>query len=127
MAKGPRSASQRQLRVGELVRQGLVDILRQGEVRHPDVAGVPITVTEVRMTPDLKAATVFIMPLGGENTEQVLAGLRLSAPFLRGRVGREIKLRFAPALRFEADPSFDAAGHIEALLDKALGPRGERT
>ena len=126
MAKGARSASQRQLRVGELVRQGLADILQRGEVRHPDVLGVPITVTEVRMSPDLKAATAFVLPLGGEKTPEVLAGLRLSAPFLRGRVGREIKLRFAPTLRFEADPSFDAAEHIGALLDKAMGPRKGR-
>jgi ribosome-binding factor A len=126
MSKGARGASQRQLRVGELVRQVLGDILQRGEVRHPDVAGVPITITEVRMSPDLKAAVAYVMPLGGKNTAEVLAGLRLSAAFLRGRVGREVKLRFAPELRFEADPSFDTAGRIEALLDKRRGGVRER-
>ena len=130
MSKGARGASQRQLRVGELVRQGLAGILQRGEVRHPDVTGVAITVTEVRMSPDLKAATAFVLPLGGENTAKVLAGLRECAPYLRGRIGRAVRLRFAPTLRFVEDPSFDQAEQIEALLKKAMGrndgSRGER-
>lgn len=113
-------SSQRQLRVGELVRKGLSDILRDGDIRHPDVAGASITVTEVRLSPDLRNATVFVLPLGGRNSEPVLEGLRLCAPFLRGRLARKVELRYAPALSFLLDESFDQAGRVEALLDKVV-------
>ncbi len=113
-------SSQRQLRVGELVRKALSDILRGGDIRHPDVAGASITVTEVRLSADLRNATVFVLPLGGRNAEPVLKGLRLCAPFLRGRLGREVELRFSPALSFLLDESFDQARRVEALLEKVM-------
>ena len=113
-------SSQRQLRVGELVRKGLSDILRGGDIRHPDVADASITVTEVRLSLDLRNATVFVLPLGGKNAEPALEGLRLCAPFLRGRLAREVELRYAPALSFVLDESFDQAGRVEALLEKVV-------
>ncbi len=110
-------SSQRQLRVGELVRKALSDILRGDEIRHPDVAEASITVTEVRLSPDLRNATVFVLPLGGKNAEAVLEGLGLCVPFLRGRLAREVELRHAPALSFLLDDSFDQAERVEALLE----------
>ncbi len=118
--KARHGSSQRQLRVGELVRKGLSDILRSGEIRHPDVADASITVTEVRLSPDLRNATVFVLPLGGRNAEPALEGLRLCAPYLRGRLAREVELRYAPALSFLLDDSFDQAGRVEALLEKVI-------
>ncbi len=114
-------SSQRQLRVGELVRKGLSDILRSGEIRHPDVADASITVTEVRLSPDLRNATVFVLPLGGRNAEAVLEGLGHCTPFLRGRLAREVELRYAPALSFLLDDSFDQAERVEALLARTAG------
>ena len=115
-----RGSSQRQLRVGELVRKGLSDILRAGDVHHPDVADTSITVTEVRLSPDLRSATAFVVPLGGENAEAVLEGLRHSAPYLRGRLAREVELKYSPALSFLLDESFDQVDRLETLLRKNL-------
>ncbi|MFQ5984564.1 MAG: 30S ribosome-binding factor RbfA [Alphaproteobacteria bacterium] len=108
--------SQRQLRVGEELRHALAGVLARGEVRDPDLSGVSITVTEVRVSPDLRRATVFVLPLGGGGTENVLAGLKRAAPYLRSRVARAVELKFAPELVFRADTSFDQAGRIEELL-----------
>lgn len=113
--------SQRQLRVGELVRKALSDILRNGEIHHPDVADASITVTEVRLSPDLRNATVFVLPLGGRNAEAALEGLRQCSAFLRGRLAREVELRYAPGLSFLLDESFDQAERVEALLEGAAG------
>ena len=111
-------ASQRQLRVGELVRKGLSDILRSGEIRHPDVADASITVTEVRLSPDLRNATVFVIPLGGKNAEAVLEGLGLCTPFLRGRLAREVELRHAPALSFLPRERHHPANNSGALAGR---------
>ncbi len=113
-------SSQRQLRVGELVRKALSEILRGADIRHPDVAGASITVTEVRLSADLQNATVFVLPLGGKNAEPALEGLRICAPYLRGRLAREVDLRYAPALSFLLDESFDQAARVEALLEKVV-------
>ena len=115
-----RAPSQRQLRVGEEVRHALSQVLGESLLRDPDLADAAITVTEVRISPDLKNATAFVMPLGGGDLEVKVAALRRAAPFLRGEVARRVKLRFAPRLSFEPDRSFDAAGRIDDLL------RGER-
>jgi len=115
-----RAPSQRQLRVGEEVRHALSQVLGESLLRDPDLAEAAITVTEVRISPDLKNATAFVMPLGGSDLETKVAALRRAAPFLRGEVARRVKLRFAPRLSFEPDRSFDAAGRIDDLL------RGER-
>lgn len=111
-ATGP---SQRQLRVGEEIRHALADILRRGELRDPALLDVNVTVTEVRISPDLKNATAFVMPLGGGNPE-VIAALNRASPFLRSQVAREVRLQHVPRLGFEADTSFDYATKIDRLL-----------
>ncbi len=115
--------SQRQLRVGEVLRHALAEVLRESHIHDPDLADRSITVTEVRMSPDLKNATAFVMPLGGTAAESVLPALKRAAPYLRGQLGRHLTLRHTPALRFEFDASFDQAGRIDALL---RGPTAER-
>jgi ribosome-binding factor A len=109
-------ASQRQLRVGETVRHAIADILSQGSVHDPNLEGHIITVPEVRMSPDLKLATVYVMPLGGRDTDKVIAALEHNKKFLRGEVARRVNLKFAPDLRFRADERFDEAERIEKLL-----------
>src|SRR4051812_45286833 len=108
--------SQRQLRVGETVRHAVADILAQGGVHDPDLEGHIITVPEVRMSPDLKLATVYVMPLGGKDTDTVLAALARNKKFLRGEVAHRVNLKFAPDLRFRTDERFDEAERIEELL-----------
>jgi len=134
-----KTASQRQLRVGEELRHTLAQIFEHGTLRDPALSGVSVTVTEVRVSPDLRNATAFVMPLGGGNTEAVVAALRHAAPFLRREVARAVNLKFAPNLSFQPDGSFDEASHIDALLrdpqvardlhaddgDDALGEDGE--
>src|SRR5438094_739375 len=95
-----RGVNQRRLRVGEELRHALAKILRDGECREPALVDASITVTEVKMSPDLRNATAFVMPLGGSNTAEILAGLRRSAAFLRGLVGRQVPLRYTPNLVF---------------------------
>lgn len=108
--------SQRQLRVGEQVRHAIAEILAQGSVHDADLEGHIITVPEVRMSPDLKLATVYVMPLGGRDTELVIAALERNKKFLRGEVARRVNLKFAPDLRFRVDERFDEAERIERLL-----------
>jgi ribosome-binding factor A len=108
--------SQRQLRVGETVRHALADILSQGSVHDPDLEGHIVTVPEVRMSPDLKLATIYVMPLGGRHTEIVIAALERNKKFLRGEVARRVNLKFAPDIRFRVDERFDEAERIEKLL-----------
>ena len=108
--------SQRQLRVGELVRHAIADILSQGSVHDPELEGHIITVPEVRMSPDLKLATIYVMPLGGRDTEVVIVALERNKKFLRGEVARRVNLKFAPDLRFRVDERFDEAERIEKLL-----------
>jgi ribosome-binding factor A len=108
--------SQRQLRVGEEMRHVLASIFQRGELRDPALHDVALTVTEVRVSPDLKRATAFVMPLGGSNTEKVMEGLKRGAPHLRQRVAHEVKLRVAPEITFAIDESFDEASRIDALL-----------
>jgi len=111
--KGP---SQRQLRVGELLRHALSDILRETEIRDPDLIGVSVTVTEVKASPDMRHATVFVQPLGGINAQAIIAGLNRHRGFLRGELGRVIALKFTPELRFVEDTSFAEAERIEKIL-----------
>ena len=108
--------SRRQLRVGEQVRHAIAEILAQGSVHDADLEGHIITVPEVRMSPDLKLATIYVMPLGGRDTELVIAGLDRNKKFLRGEVARRVNLKFAPDLRFRVDERFDEAERIEKLL-----------
>ena len=109
-------ASQRRLRVGEELRHALSRILCEGACRDPALSQASITVTEVRVSPDLRNATAFVMPLAGANAMDILAGLRRSAAFLRALLAREVALRNTPSLTFEFDDSFDYADRISALL-----------
>ena len=131
-AEPERGVSQRQLRVGEELRHVLSKILREGECRDPALENVSITVTEVRMSPDLRNAIAFVMPLAGANAAEIIAGLKRSATFLKGRVAREVALRNTPNLVFALDDSFDHADRISALLARPevardLQPEAART
>ncbi|MBC8268643.1 MAG: 30S ribosome-binding factor RbfA [Rhodospirillaceae bacterium] len=115
--RNARAPSQRQLRVGEEIRHAIAHVLERGEIRDPDLAGVAITVTEVRVSPDLKNATAYVVPLGGlGDMAQLVEALNRISSFLRYRVVQDVKLRSAPRLSFLADTSFDEAGHINDLL-----------
>jgi ribosome-binding factor A len=108
--------SQRQLRVAEELRHALAKIFREGECRDPALRDTSIAVTEVRMSPDLRNATAFVVPLGGENAPEIIAGLKRSSAFLRRLVAREVPLRYAPRLVFALDGAFAQADRIAALL-----------
>src|ERR1700704_6244092 len=111
-----RGASQRQLRVGELVRHTMADMLTRGEVHDPVIEGHLITVPEVQMTADLRLATIYVMPLGGRDTEAGLAALERNKKFLRGEIAHRVNLKFAPEIRFRIDERFEEAERIEKLL-----------
>jgi ribosome-binding factor A len=113
-AQGP---SQRQLRAGELVRHALVEILREEDIADPALQGVSVTVTEVRVSPDLRHAAVFVEPLGGAHAAEVVGGLNRHARFLRGRLGHAIEMKFTPELKFVHDESFDEAARMDRLFD----------
>jgi ribosome-binding factor A len=111
-----RGSSQRQLRVGELVRHALADMLTRGEVHDPVLEGHMITVPEVRMTADLRLATVYVMPLGGHDAQAVVEALERNKRYLRGEIAHRVNLKFAPEIRFRIDERFDEAARIEKLL-----------
>ena len=108
--------SQRQLRVGELIRHALAEMLSRGEIHDPTIESHMITVPEVRMSPDLRLATIYVMPLGGKDEKAVVEALERNKKFLRGEIARRVNLKFAPDLRFRADERFDEAERIEKLL-----------
>ncbi len=108
--------SQRQLRVGEMLRHALSQILLRGEIRDDDLVGVSVTVTQVKPSPDMRHATVFVEPLGGRNAKAIVAALNRHKAFLRGEMGHMIALKFTPELRFVEDTSFAEAEKIETLL-----------
>jgi len=112
----PTGRSQRQLRVGEELRHALARLLRPGELHDPVLADANVTVTEVQMSPDLRSATAFVIPLGGANAADIIAGLRRSAPYLKGQIARLVRLRRVPNLSFALDNAFDSADRIAALL-----------
>lgn len=108
--------SQRQLRVGELVRRTLSDILMRGEVHDADLTGVSITVGEVRVSPDLKVATAYVLPLGGEDVAPTLEALKRNRGEIRRQVAKQTDLKFAPEIRFEADDTFDRMDETRAMF-----------
>ncbi len=112
-AKAP---SQRQLRVAEEIRHVLAGVFQRGEIRDPELSDVVITVTEVRIGPDLKRATAFVTRLGRSDIDRKLPALRRAAPYLRGQVAKALRLRMAPDLSFQADTSIDYAMHVDSLL-----------
>ena len=113
---GTPGGSQRQLRVGELVRHAVADMLTRGDVHDPVIEGHLITVPEVRMTADLRLATIYIMPLAGRDTDEVLAAFDRHRKFLRGEIAHRVNLKFAPDIRFRIDERFAEAERIEKLL-----------
>ncbi len=108
--------SQRQLRVGELVRHALAELLTRGDVHDPVIEGHLITVPEVRMTADLRLATIYIMPLAGRDADEVIAAFERNKKFLRAEIAHRINLKFAPDIRFRIDERFDEAERIDRLL-----------
>src|SRR5437762_13777865 len=108
--------SQRQLRVGELIRHAVAKVLSRGDIHDPVIEAHMITVPEVAMTADLRLATIYVMPLGGRDAKPVLEALERNKKFLRGEIARRINLKFAPDIRFRFDERFDEAERIEKIL-----------
>jgi ribosome-binding factor A len=115
-ASRAKTPSQRQLRVGEVLRHALVEVFREEDIRDPDLEGVSVTVTEVRPSPDMRHANVFVEPLGGMNVDTVVNALNRHRGYLRGELCHRITLKFTPELRFLEDTSFAEAAHIENIL-----------
>lgn len=109
-------ASPRQLRVGELIRHALAEIFSRGDIHDPVIAAHMITVPEVRMSADLRLATIYIVPLGGRDEEKVLEALENNKRYMRGEIAQRVNLKFAPEIRFRIDERFDEAERIEKLL-----------
>ena len=118
--------SQRQLRVGELIRHALAEMLSRGEIHDPVIEAHMITVPEVAMTADLRLATIYVMPLGGRDAKPVLEALERNKKFLRGEIARRVNLKFAPDIRFRFDERFDEAERIEKILRTPRGPARSR-
>ena len=113
---GPTGPSQRQLRVGEMLRHALAEILNRNEIRDPDLDGVSVTITQVKPSPDMRYCTVYCEPLGGGNAKEIIAALNRHKGFLRGEMGHRIAIKFTPELRFVEDESFAEALKIESIL-----------
>jgi ribosome-binding factor A len=111
-----KAPSQRQLKVGELIRHALAQILNRGDISDEVLNRHSLTVPEVRMTPDLKLATAYVMPLGGGEADEVVARLEQHKRFLRGELARRVNLKYMPQLRFKVDVSFESSGRIDAIL-----------
>ncbi|MEZ5931429.1 MAG: 30S ribosome-binding factor RbfA [Alphaproteobacteria bacterium] len=116
--------NQRQLRVGERIRHILADLFARGAVHDPVIAETPLTISEVRVTRDLRQATVYVVELGGELSDEVKAALQRASPFIRGEVARAANLKYAPTLTFKADETFAESARIDALLDEAKRGHG---
>ncbi len=112
----PAGPSQRQLRVGELIRRTISEILLRGDLHEPDLAGVSITVGEVQTSPDLRVATVYVLPLGGRDVDRTLAALNRARNEIRRALSRAIRLRYAPELRFVVDESYDRMDRTREML-----------
>ena len=108
--------SQRQQRVAEEIRHVLANIIQRGELKDPQLMDLSVTVSEVRVSPDLRNATAFIAPLGGGSSEELATAMNRAAPFIRMRLGKELSLKYLPKVIFEADKSFDYAQKIESIL-----------
>jgi ribosome-binding factor A len=118
MARSPsaKAPSQRQLKVGELIRHVVAEIFARGEIVDDVLSRYSLTVSEVRMTPDLKLATIFVLPLGGVGAENVVKQLEQHKRFVRGEIAKRVNLRFMPEIRFKADSSFASSQRIGELL-----------
>ena len=114
--RATKAPSQRQLRVGELIRHALAEVFSRGEINDPDLDGVTVTVVEVSVSPDLKNAVAFVVPLGGTNADTMVAALQRCGKFIRGQVGKRVALKHMPNLTFELDTSFDYSETVDRLL-----------
>jgi len=114
--RATKAPSQRQLRVGELIRHALAEVFSRGEINDPDLDGVTVTVVEVSVSPDLKNAIAFVVPLGGANADTMVAALERCRKFIRGQVGKRVALKHMPNLTFELDTSFDYSETVDRLL-----------
>lgn len=108
--------SQRQLRVGEEIRHAIAALIERGAMKDPELRDVPVTVTEVRTSPDLRHAEVFVTPFGGGDAGKIVAALNRAAPYFRAQVASVVRLKFAPQVHFAPDTSFEQAGRIESIL-----------
>ena len=108
--------TQRQLRVGEMLRHALAEVLRENDIRDPDLDGISVTITQIKPSPDMRYATVYCEPLGGQNAKVIVAALNRHKGFLRGEMGHMIATKFTPELRFVEDDSFAEAQKIETIL-----------
>ncbi len=115
--RGGKTASQRQLRVGEVLRHELAQLFLRDEIREPDLKGVIITVSEVSVSPDLRKARAYIMPLGGDNQQPVVEALNRAHKFIRGELSRKLSLKYAPEIEFVIDTSFDYSQRIDDVLN----------
>ena len=115
-AEQSKPPSQRQLRVGELIRHKLAEMLSRGDIHDDVLASHVVTIPEVRLSPDLKLATAYVIPLGGSDTEAVIEALTRHKRFIRGEIAHTVNLKFAPDIRFLRDQSFEEASRIDALL-----------
>ncbi len=106
----------RSLRIGEAIRHALAELLPHAHFRDPALHDVSVTVTEARVAPDLRNVLVFVLPLGGKNTDEIVAALNRASPYLRGEVARAVRMKFAPRLRFTVDETFDRSQHVTDLL-----------
>jgi ribosome-binding factor A len=115
-AEQSKPPSQRQLRVGELIRHKLAEMLSRGDIHDDVLASHVVTIPEVRLSPDLKLATAYVIPLGGADTEAVIEALNRHKRFIRGEIAHTVNLKFAPEVRFRRDETFEEASRIDALL-----------
>jgi len=113
-----KAPTQRQLKAGELIRRALAEIITKEHLRDPDLKGVSVTISEVRVSPDLKHAIVYAAPLGGGDTTKVVAALGRCSSFLRGRLGHEMEMKSTPRLKFVEDTSFETASEMQTLLNQ---------
>lgn len=111
-----RTASKRQLRVGEQLRHIIAGILAEDNIHDPDVTSTPITVTEVQSSSDMRNATVYVIPLGGQNEKAVIDGLNRSSGFVQAEMGKKLSMKFTPRLFFKKDESFEYGDHIDRLI-----------
>jgi len=116
VGRGGKGLSQRQLRVGEEIRHALVRLLARDPLHDPELAGLSLTITEVRVSPDLKTATAYVMPFGGSGVERLASALKRAAPFLTRRLAGEVQLKAVPRLRLALDTTFERAQSIERIL-----------
>jgi ribosome-binding factor A len=121
--RSSKSASKRQLRVGEQLRHIISEVLSEGNIHDPEVSTTPVTVTEVQPSPDMRNATVYVVPLGGVNEEAVIKGLNRSSGFVQAEMARQLSMKFTPRLTFKKDASFEYGDHIDSLIRKTSAER----